>query len=213
VLTGKVYYHFIDKKNISMRAGVAGVAKTDFSESFIQEAFLRMKFWWFDVSGGMEAYSPVAYDDKLTSGMFLVSSNARPVPRVTAGIFEYLPLGFTKKWVEIRGGMSQGFLLDDRGAKGNTNVLLHEKWAYLRLGNVKLKPYAGIVHSALFGGTRPNGEKIPIDFLATFLGSASKDLGETNATGAHMGLWDFGLYFPVKSWAAHLYYQKPYADG
>jgi hypothetical protein len=213
VLSGKVYFHFLDKKNISMRAGVAGVAKTDFSESFIQEAFLRMKFWWFDVSGGMEAYSPVSYNDKLTSGMFLVSSNARPVPRVTAGIFEYLPLGFTKNWVEIRGGMSQGFLLDDRGAKGNTNVLLHEKWAYLRLGNVKLKPYAGIVHSALFGGTRPNGEKIPIDFLATFLGSASKDLGETNATGAHMGLWDFGLYFPVKSWAAHLYYQKPFADG
>ena len=213
VLTGKIYYHFLDKKNVSLRAGLAGVAKTDLSESFVQEAFLRMKFWWFDISAGMEAYSPITYDDDLTSGMFLISSNARPVPRVTAGIYDYLPLGFTGKWVEIRGGMSQGVLGDDRGAKGNTNVLLHEKWAYIRLGNIKWKPYAGIVHSALFGGVKPNGEKIPIDFLATFLGKASTELGETNATGAHMGLWDFGLYFPVKDWQGHFYYQKPFADG
>jgi len=213
VFTGKVYYHFLDEKNISMRAGIAGVAKTDFSESFVQEAFLRMKFWWFDISAGLEAYSPVSYDDNLSSGMFLISSNSRPIPRITVGIYDYLPLGFTKNWVEIRGGISQGFLGDDRGSKGNADVLLHEKWAYVRLGNLKWQPYAGIVHSALFGGTRPNGDKIPVDFWATFKGGASEKLGETNATGAHMGLWDFGLYFPIKNWSGHLYYQKPFADG
>ncbi len=217
VLTGKAYYHFLDKKNISMRAGFAGVVKTDISASFVQEAFLRMKVWWFDVSGGMEAYSPVAYDDDLTSGMFLMSSNARPVPRVTAGIFDYLPLGFTNDWLEIRGGMSQGFLWDNRGEKGNSNVLLHEKWVFFRLGNVKWKPYGGVVHSALFGGTKPNGEKIPIDFWATFLARGSNKIGggeETNVAGAHMGLWDFGLYFPVdEGWQGQFYYQKPFADG
>lgn len=216
VFTGKVYYHFIDRKNVSMKAGVAGALKTDWGESFVQEAFLRMKFWWFDVSGGMEAYSPVAYDDNLASGIFLISSNARPVPKVIVGIFDYLPLGFTKKWVEIRGAMTQGFLWDDRGLKGNSDVLLHEKWAYVRLGNLKWKPYAGLVHSALFGGTKPNGEKIPIDFWATFTASGSAKLGggeETNAAGAHMGLWDFGLYFPLKKWQGQLYYQKPFVDG
>ncbi len=213
VLTGKVNYHFLDKKNISIKAGVSGVLKTDWGESFIQEAFLRMKFWWFDLSMGMEAYSPVAYDDNLASGMFLISSNARPVPKVTVGIFDFLPLGFTKNWVEIRGGMTQGLLGDDRGVKGTSDVLLHEKWAYVRLGNLRWQPYAGLVHSALFGGTKPNGDEIPIDFWATFIGGASERLGETNATGAHMGLWDFGLYFPAEKWQGHLYFQKPFADN
>jgi len=213
VFAGKVYYNFLEKKNISLQVGVAGVAKTDLNDSFIQEAFLRMKFWWFDVSTGLEAYSAVAYNDELSSGMFLISSNARPVPRVTIGIYDYLPLGFTKNWVEIRGAISQGFLGDDRGSKGNSDVLLHEKWAYVRLGNLRWKPYAGLVHSALFGGTKPNGDKIPIDFWATFKGGASERLGETNATGAHMGLWDFGLYFPAEKWQGHLYFQKPFADN
>ena len=216
VITGKVYYNFLQKKNVSIRAGVAGIAKTDLSESFVQEAFLRMKFWWFDISVGLEAYSPVSYDDNLSSGMFLISSNSRPVPRVTVGIYDYLPLGFTKNWVEIRGAMSQGFLGDDRGSKGNSDVLLHEKWAYVRLGNVKWQPYAGIVHSALFGGTKPNGTKIPIDFWATFMAGGSSKIGggeETNAAGAHMGLWDFGLYFPVEKWLGHIYFQKPFADN
>ena len=213
VFTGKLYYNLLDSKNVSMKAGVAGVLKANWGESFVREAFLRMKIRWFDVSAGMEAYSPVAYDDNLASGMFLISSNARPVPKITVGIFDYLPLGFTKKWVEVRGAMTQGFMWDDRGPKGNSDVLLHEKWAYVRLGNIKWKPYVGLVHSALFGGTKPNGEKIPIDFWATFKGGASEKLGETNATGAHMGLWDFGLYFPLKDWHGQLYYQKPFADG
>ncbi|NPA37970.1 MAG: capsule assembly Wzi family protein [Chlorobi bacterium] len=216
LLKGSVNYDFLQRKNISMRAGIAGIAKTDLSGSFIQEAFIHMKFWWLDISGGMEAYSPVAYDDNLSSGTFLISSNPRPVPGVTAGIYNYLPLGFTGNWLEIRGGMSQGFLIDDRGPKGNSNVLLHEKWAYFRLGNTKWQPYLGLVHSALFGGTKPNGEKIPIDFWATFTASGSSKLGggeETNAAGAHMGMYDVGVYFPLKSWQGHFYYYKPFADG
>jgi hypothetical protein len=37
VLTGKVYYNFLDKKNISMRAGVAGVAISDQTVPVISE--------------------------------------------------------------------------------------------------------------------------------------------------------------------------------
>jgi hypothetical protein len=216
VFTGKISYRFLDKENVSMKAGLSGILKTNINKSFIQEAYLDMRFWWFDLTIGMEAYSPVSYDDELTSGMFLINSNARPIPRVTGGIFNYLPLGFTKNWVEIRGGMSQGWLNEDRGPKGNSNVLLHEKWAYMRIGNIKIQPYAGIVHSALFGGTKPDGTKIPIDFWATFTATGSDKIGggeATNAAGAHMGMWDFGLYFPVKQWQAHAYYQKPFADG
>ena len=150
--------------------------------------------------------------------MYLMNTNARPVPRVTLGIFDYLPLGFTKNRLEIKGGISQAYLNDDRGVKKNSaaDVLLHEKFAYARLGNTKVQPYAGLVHSALFGGTRPNGAKIPVDFPATFMAKGSTTVGggeETNAAGAHMGLWDFGFDWKADFGNAHFYWQKPFGDA
>ncbi|WP_430812751.1 MULTISPECIES: hypothetical protein [unclassified Carboxylicivirga] len=210
-----VDYKIVDRKYFSIQAGVRGLVNLDISESALQEAYLSGKAWVIDFSLGKEQYSPVVYDEALSSGLFLMNSNARPVPRFTIGVFDYLPLGFTKNWVEIRGGISQGWLNDDRVQKynGANDVLLHEKFAYARLGNTAVKPYVGLMHSALLGGTRPNGQKIPVDFWATFMGEASSELGETNATGAHMGLWDFGIDWKAKFGDIHLYLQKPFADA
>ncbi|MBK3519586.1 capsule assembly Wzi family protein [Carboxylicivirga marina] len=208
-------FRVVEKKHLTLNAGLRALANFELSESVLQEAYLSGNFGFVDFSLGKEQYSPLIIDDVLTSGMYLMNSNARPIPRVTIGIFDYLPLGFTKNWVEIKGGILQGWLNDERIEKNNSanNVLLHEKFAYMRLGNTKVKPYAGLVHSALFGGTRPDGTKIPIDFWPTFFGSASSELGETNATGAHMGMWDFGFNWQSGFGDVHLYWQKPFADA
>lgn len=211
-------YSVFDDDNFTLNAGVRGLVNTDISESMLQEAYLSGNAWFLDFSIGKQQYSPIIYNDELTSGSFLMNSNARPVPRVTVGIFDYLPLGFTKNWLEIKGGISQGWLNDDRINKNNSanDVLLHEKFAYARLGNTKVKPYVGLVHSALFGGTRPNGSKIPVDFWATFWAKGSATLGggeETNAAGAHMGMWDFGFNWSNNLANIHFYWQKPFADG
>ncbi|TAJ14895.1 hypothetical protein DMA11_04000 [Marinilabiliaceae bacterium JC017] len=216
LLYGKGTYQIFKKRNFNLEMGVAGVVKNDLSKSFLHEGYLKGNAWWIDFSMGIEAYSSLSYNSHLSSGAFISGMNARPVPKISMGIFNYLPLGFTNNWVEIKGGISQGWLLDDRGVKGNTDVLLHEKIAYMRLGNTKIKPYAGLQHSALFGGTKPNGKDIPIDFWATFLASGSAKIGggeETNAAGAHMGLWDFGAYFNMLDWQGRFYWQKPFADG
>lgn len=218
MMYGGIKHTFINKNMFTLCAGFAGILNNDIKKSFLHELYLKGKVWQFNYSLGMEAYSPIAYDDRLTSGFFLMSSNARPIPRITLGFNDYVSLGFTKNWLEIKGGISQGVLNDDRGERSNSasNVLLHEKWAYARLGNVKLQPYGGIVHSALFGGARPDGTKIPIDFWATFMAEGSSKLGggeETNAAGAHMGLWDFGLYYKHDQFDAQFYWQKPFADA
>jgi hypothetical protein len=92
-------------------------------------------------------------------------------------------------------------------------VLLHEKFAYARLGNLKFQPYAGLIHSALMGGTRTDGKELSVDFWATFKGGGNVSENEYNAMGAHMGLWDFGVCFPVNEWEGHVYFQKPFGDG
>ncbi|MCU4157890.1 hypothetical protein J1N10_18090 [Carboxylicivirga sp. A043] len=211
-------YSLVQTKTFNLTAGLRGLVNFDYSESALQEAFVKGNFWFVDFTIGKEQFSPIIINDELSSGMFLMNSNARPVPRITVGIFDYLPLGFTKNWVEVKGGMSQGWLNDDRIEKSNSanDVLLHEKFAYMRLGNTKIQPYAGLVHSALFGGTRPNGTEIPIDFWATFTASGSATLGggeETNAAGAHMGMWDFGFTWENAFGNLQFYWQKPFADG
>ncbi|MCG8581809.1 MAG: capsule assembly Wzi family protein [Bacteroidales bacterium] len=211
-------YKVFDTQNFTLDAGIRGLVNFDFTESALQEAYLSGQLWFIDFSLGKEQYSPVIINDELTSGLFLLNSNTRPIPKITLGIFDYLPLGFTNNWVEVKGGMSQGWLNDDRIEKSNSanDVLLHEKFAYMRLGNTKIKPYAGLVHSALFGGTRPDGTEIPIDFWATFTASGSATLGggeETNAAGAHMGMWDFGFNWESDFGDVHFYWQKPFADG
>ena len=211
-------YDLIRNKNFELQAGLRGLVYFEINKSHLQEAYLKGRLWFIDYTIGKEQFSPLVYNDGLTSGMYLMNTNARPIPRATIGIFDYLPLGFTKNWLEIKGGISQGILNDDRVEKNNSasDVLLHEKFAYVRLGNTKIKPYAGLVHSALFGGTRPNGDKIPIDFWATFMAKGSAKLGggeETNAAGAHMGMWDFGFDWSHQLAEIHFYFQKPFADG
>jgi len=215
------HYQFLNKDQIKLKAGLTGIVKNDIEESILHQAYIRGKaFNIFDFTIGKEAYTPISYNDTLTVGGFLSNSNARPIPKVMLGIYEYLPLGFTKNWVEIRGGISHGWLNDDRISEGRGNSAdmpyLHEKWAYMRLGNTKIQPYGGLVHNSLMGGTRPNGDKIPVDYFATFLGKGSAKLGageETNAAGAHEGFWDFGLHFSTKPADFLLYLQRPFADN
>ncbi|MCG8311148.1 MAG: hypothetical protein MI975_27420 [Cytophagales bacterium] len=215
------YHQLLDNEKIALKLGVSGIIKDNLDESLLHQAYIRGRvFNAIDFSIGKEAFSPISYNDTLTVGGFLNNSNARPIPKITIGIYEYLPLSFIKNWVEIRGGISHGWLNDDRTAEGKSNSArmpyLHEKWAYIRLGSSRFKPYAGLVHNSIYGGTRPNGKEIPIDYIATFFGMGSDKIGggeATNAAGAHEGFWDIGLYAST-SWSDLLIYlQRPFADG
>jgi hypothetical protein len=218
---GKLKWKILSKQNATIEAGISGVAKTKWRDSFLHESYIKGSLWNFlDLFAGKIAYTPLSYNDELTAGGFLMNSNARPLPRITAGIFNYSEVPFLKGWVEVKGGISHGWLNDDRIVTERNNsaekTLLHEKWAYLRLGRGKYQPYVGLVHSSIYGGIRPSGNKIPIDFLATFFARGSEKIGggeATNAAGAHEGFWDLGINTENSVGKFHLYFQKPFADG
>lgn len=206
----------ISQKSISCTVGFGGIANNHSNSSFLHEIFIKGKILLFDYSIGKEAYSPLAIDDTLTSGMFLNSANSAPYPRAILGVFNYRSLPFTNGWVEFKGGLGQSVLDDKRESFGKSYTLLHEKYLYLRLGNCRIQPYAGLMHSALFGGKDANGNKIPVDFVATFFSQGSAKIGggeATNAAGAHMGFFDFGLQVQSNLANFQFYYQKPIRDG
>ncbi|MGV8829082.1 MAG: capsule assembly Wzi family protein [Breznakibacter sp.] len=216
VLVMRAKYRIVNHHDFSLEAGVAGVAKGLFDDGFLHEGYLKGGWKMLELQAGLMAYTPIEVNDRLTSGSFLMSSNARPIPRVGIGIFNYYALPFTGKRVAIRGGIYQGWPMDDANPKSTRDVLLHEKFAYVRWNRSKLKPYAGLTHSAFYGGTLPDGKKIEIDFWATFRAAGSANVGggeATNAAGAHLGLWDFGLDYDGADYFMKLYYQKPFADA
>ncbi|MBR6250390.1 MAG: hypothetical protein IKR17_04235 [Bacteroidales bacterium] len=206
----------------SATACVSGQFSTESLRTMIHEAYVAGNFWIIDYTIGLQAFTPIVTNNELSSGSFLMSNNARPIPRVGVGIFNYWSVPYTRNLVQLRGGVFFGLKTNEGVAEFSDNILFHEKFIYARLGTQHVKPYVGLVHSAMMGGTLPNGKKIPLDFWNSFLarnGDASKfttdfERGETtNAAGAHQGMWDLGLNLDLGDYSAMLYYQRPFADN
>jgi hypothetical protein len=190
--------------------------KSDISTSYFQQLYLNLYYGSFQLKMGKEAYTIGQYSDELGSGSLFVSNNSRPVPRLGIGFYHYTPVPFIENYLSFKGMMNFGVLDDDRTEFGGTDKpYYHEKFLYLKTNFLPINMHAGLNHSALFGGTRPNGTEIPVDFWATFFGKGSNRVGggeATNAAGAHFGLYDFGLDWRIKETSFQVYYQMPFAD-
>jgi len=214
-------------RHFDMNLGVGGVATTDDGRSMLHEAYIAGKVYIFDYTIGMQARSPFAQYDYLNSGNYLMSSNARPYPRIGVGLFDYWSVPYTRDWLQIKGGFYIGRLLNEYDANDEfknsytRDVMLSEKFAFVRLGGWNVKPYFGLLHSVMMGGTLPDGTDIPTDFWASFFAKGSEKFrsigvlrGEaTNAAGAHQGLWDMGIDFEFDEIKGALYLQRMFRDN
>ena len=214
-------------KNFNMHLGIGGVGTSEWDRSMLHEAYIAGKAYIFDYTIGMQAHSPFARYDYLTSGNYLMSSNARPYPRIGLGIFDYWSLPYTHNWLQIKGAIYVGRLFNEYDANDEfkctytRDVTMSEKFAFVRLGGWIAKPYFGLVHSVMMGGTLPDGVEIPIDFWASLWGKGSekfRDIGElrgeaTNAAGAHQGLWDMGIDFEFDKIKGSVYLQRMFRDN
>jgi hypothetical protein len=198
----------------------SGQAEMDYNHQlnglYLHTGWAGIQWKGLSVKAGTHLFAPIFRSPYSGSGSYLFGDNYQPISRVSLEIADYVSLPLLGDKLEVRGGISQGWLNEDRGPYGNSNVLLHEKYGYLRWKGHKWRPYLGLNHSSLFGGTDPNGSAIPVDFLSTFLARGSEKIGggeATNAAGAHMGLYDFGVFVNTGLGPVQFYYQIPFADG
>lgn len=220
-LYSKFSYHWQNKKNwFSVNVGAALEADTDKSLMMLHEAYVSGKIWEIGYSFGKEAYTPINQHGNLGLGSYLMSDNARPIWRAGAGFFDYWAIPGIRNWIEIKGAIYVGTLPDEGVPEYTKNILFHEKFAYVRIGHFPVKPYVGLIHSVMMGGTMADGRTQPIDFWASFFGKGSKKLldagysGEYyNAAGGHQGMWDLGLDFDFAPLSGSVYYQRPFYDA
>lgn len=217
----KISYHWQNRKNwLSVNVGTALEADTDRNLTMLHEAYLSGRIWKIGYTFGREAYTPINQHSDLGLGTYLMSDNARPIWRAGAGFFEYWAIPGLKKWIEIKGAVFFSAMPDEGVPEFTKNFLLHEKLVYLRIGHFPVKPYLGLVHSVMAGGTLSNGQTVPIDMWASFIGKGSQKLKEAgfegeyyNAAGGHQGMWDLGLDFEFGALNGSIYYQRPFIDG
>jgi hypothetical protein len=210
--------HYAPGMQLSVSLNAEANYNQALADFYMHSYSLDVRWHAFGLSVGRHLFDPVFEKGYRGHGSYLFGDNARPVDRITVGIPRYTKLpGFFNR-IEVRGEVSHGWLNDERPGAGkfHKEVLLHEKYAYVRWDGGRWKPYAGLNHSAFMGGYYSNGQKVPIDYWPTFFAKGSKKIGggdATNAAGAHMGLFDFGVYFESDAGAFRVYYQAPFSDG
>ncbi len=206
-------------RQIDIEIGVGADANAKIKNSFIHNAYLSAKIYMFTIDAGLRPFTAVSFDDQVSTGPYLLSSNARPQPRVGVAIYDYWSIPGTRDWIQLKGACYVGKLFNEDNDLYTKDVITHDKYVYGRLGGWYLKPYIGLIHSALMGGTSPDGTEIPLDFWATFFAKGSEKFrtvyrGEsTNAAGAHNGMWDMGFDIDVSFGSFKIYLNRIFTAG
>lgn len=206
--------------------GVANVGKQ--SGLLLPEAYLKIRYGAFEFYGGRRREIMGLVDTTLTSGSYIWSGNALPMPKIQISITNYKQIG--KSAVFIKAGISHGWFGDQGFVK---NYYLHQKWFYGRIGkeNSKFKFYAGFNHQVQWGGITENrdplysknGQLAPyplysyqfvlIPFLQKLVKLNPHKLTSFDsglAIGNHLGSADIGFEFEDNRMKLLFYKQQPY---
>lgn len=109
-LRGAVLCRDTLNRNWNWGAGIDLVAGTGLdADFFVQQAYVDLAWRCLDLSIGSKELSSNMLNQNLTSGGLVWSGNARPIPQVRVGIFEYTPLS---SWLAIKGEVSYGWWTD-----------------------------------------------------------------------------------------------------
>ena len=181
---------------------------------YFEQLYAHARLYIVDVNIGIQ---PMVYGSQsriLSMGGLLFSGNAHPVPRVSVGINDYIAFPGLYGYLEIKGGVSYGWLDDASQVK---KTKLHHKFIGLRVGGKWPVTLAYEMHHAAQWG----GYKGEIDYGNTFSdlwnvflfrsgGITSSD--QLNAQGNHIGFQELALSYKQNGWQARIYWQSLFED-
>ncbi|MGR3811440.1 capsule assembly Wzi family protein [Jiulongibacter sp. NS-SX5] len=203
----------------------------------LTEAYLKGRTGPFEFFAGRRREIIGLVDTTLSSGSYIWSGNALPLPKVQLSIPNYTPI-LKNKLLSLKGTYAHGWFGSTDSVQ---NYYLHQKTFYARLGKPQwqIKFYAGFNHQVQWGGkpavpfydakTDQIISSFPSDF-ATYINVVSGvslnknlDAGEIkdgvpfneafNRAGNHLGTIDIALDFKTHLGTFMLYRQSIYEDG
>ncbi len=229
------------KKRFSWGAGIdLGVAHRFQSTFMPQQLYAEVKYRCLNAMIGAKELSDPLIDTELSSGALTNGSNARPIPQVRIGIFDYADFWGTNGWFAVKGHIAYGLFTDNwwikrwvnKDSRYTLNSLYCSRGIWFRGGNERKFPLTGelgLVMDTEFGGKtwwpaengkggtwdkHPTYAKAWLKALLPMKGGADTGAGEqTNVEGNFLGNWSFSLKWQDPSgWMVKLYYQHFFED-
>ncbi|MFN3848499.1 MAG: capsule assembly Wzi family protein [Spirosomataceae bacterium] len=195
------------------------------NQFIIPEAYFKTRLGAFEFYAGRRREIVGLVDTLLTSGSYIWSGNALPIPKIQISIPNYTSI-LGKGLVSIKGTFAHGWFENNRPF--TKHVKLHQKSFYGKLGrdNWKMNFYGGFNHNVQWGGESPfysiNG-KLPDGFrnyIHVLLGTRGAITNspenfdfDSNRVGNHLGTIDLGVSFKFKKNTILVYRQNIYEDG
>ena len=131
-------YKFGDNWRLEAGLDLVGAVGMD-ANFFVQQAYADIYYRWLGLSVGSRERSFPLLNKELSSGSLVVSDNARPIPQVRFGAFDYVQI-----WPRfgLKAELSFGWFTDGRFQKDfvdehnyySEKVLYHHKSFYMRIG-------------------------------------------------------------------------------
>lgn len=221
-------YHptFTKKKPIDLAYGLDAVLNLAGQQRqfLLPEAYVKIRLWPFELYGGRRREVVGLVDTLLTSGSYIWSGSALPVPKMQLSIPDYWP---AKGWLAIKGTFAHGFF--EKSRPYVNNALLHQKSVYVRFGKPswKVRLQGGFNHQVMWGGSSPFFSKdgtLPSSQQAfwyvltgrSVAGDSTKfrnSFDGGNRVGNHLGTIDAALDLRLGGSALFFYRQSIYEDG
>lgn len=176
--------------------------------------YAHLRLFVVDLTVGVAPIRVGSQSAFLSTGGLLFSENAHHIPHVAIGINDYMPFPGLFGYVELKGGLTHGWLDDHSVVK---RVKLHHKFAGIRLGgNLPVSLAYEMHHAAQWGGyngTVNYGNSLD-DFwnVVLFRAGGISLSDQMNAQGNHIGFQELTLAYHYRNWRVKVYWQSIFED-
>ena len=182
----------------------------DYSTLFVHQLYADFLFWdYFRLTAGRFPDLVGLNKHSLSSGSFMVSRNAAPMPKITFQTNGFKPVPYTQGYVDYNAYFSHGWLENGRFVD---DVYLHQKYFYIKVNYWRLEGMGGIIHNVQWGGNSPVFGKLPqsLDtFARVVLGLGAKEGApsseQNNTLGNSVAAYDFALDVDLDAYHLRLY--------
>ncbi len=205
------------------------------ADVLLQEAYLKGKFGIFELQVGRKKQLQGLVDSTLSSGSYIWSGNALPMPMINLVVNDYWAPAFVQGLVGFKGNFAHGWFENSRSDVAD--FYLHQKSLYGRLGkpNWLFKFYGGFNHQVQWGGSLKYADPGNIaakngkiasglkEYVYIITGQSMNVVGSDTATygvndgwnrlGNHLGSVDVGMEIDWKKAKLFFYRQSIYEDG
>lgn len=199
----------------------------------LQQVYVETKYRQVYIMAGMKEHCNALMNPDLSSGDFVESGNARPIPEVRIGFYDFVDIPFTNHWLQIQCQAAYG-IMSDYGYLKNLynyynyhiakNTIYNYKFCYFRTNpSQRFVATLGMQSGGFFGGSCDYYKKGVLQYtrkyrqdLKSFFDMLIPVLNtdENFAMGSTLGSWDFfGQYILDGGDEVCAYFQWPMEDG